>query len=193
MTHVGNGSSLTSSKGFAFVGEASAEAGLERGYPPSTVPSAGRSPLMTWITRKRLASSVGTASTASGAETSRCAVDGWPHPMQRGHAAAPTHFKSNTATSKCRVIARIPALSSVSQLPRPSPLQLLCYRLQVLLYLLQALLCRIFQFGTNLSRHLHEHPPPQRFAHLLELRLLLCVKQRLDRLVYGDADVPQLL
>src|SRR5271165_6685038 len=125
MTHVGNGSSLTSSKGFAFVGAASAEGGPERGYPPSIVPSAGRSPLMTWITRKRLASSVGTASTARGAETSRCAVDGWPHPMQRGHAAAPPHFNSNAATSKCRVIARIMGAPSTppptSVLSSPSP------------------------------------------------------------------------
>src|SRR4029453_8866275 len=116
--------------------------------------------------RKRPASSVGTASTACRVKTSCCAFDGWPHPMQRGHAAASTHFNSNAAASKCRVTACIVALLSA---PEPSPLHLLSYRLQVLLHFLRALLRRVFQFGAYLFGDLHEHPPPQRFAHFLEL------------------------
>ena len=148
----------------------------------------GRSPLMTRITRKRPASAVGTASTACGVATSRCAVVGWPHPIQSGHAKAPTPFKSSAAATRCCVVAHMPARLLTLQ---PRFLQLLFYLLQVLLHSVRALLGVPFQLGADPARDLLEHAHAHRFAQRFELRLLVCIEQRVNLLVKGHADLPQ--
>src|SRR5262245_1360252 len=70
--------------------------------------------------------------------------------------------------------------------PQPHPLRLVLQRLEIPLY------CR-FHLASRLARHFVEHSAPHPFAQGLELRLLFRVEQRLDLLVEGDADLPQLL
>src|SRR5215467_12391773 len=81
--------------------------GPEREYPPSMVPLGGRLPLITPVTRKRLASRVGIASTTSGAVTNSCALDGWPAPRQIGHATASALAHNSAATNTLPVKSRI--------------------------------------------------------------------------------------
>src|SRR4030095_9627255 len=111
----------------------------------------------------------------------------------RGKSDTPMPLGRSTAARRPASVVSWPASWLWRRRPEQSTLHLLFYRLQVLLRLLQFQLSRIFQFGTDLSRHLHEHPPPQRYAHFLKLRLLLRIEQWLDLLVNGDADAPQLL
>src|SRR5215475_9156707 len=94
-----------------------------------------------------------------------------------------------TAPQRTRSRSRAAAVQSgaSSALP-PQP-----HRLRVLLQRLEVPRCRPFQLGSRLARHLVEHPAPHPFAHGLELRLLFRVEQRLDLLVEGDTDLPQLL
>ena len=122
MTHVGNGSSRTSSSGLAFGGVGVRRAGPKRGYPPSTMPPAGRSPLMTWITRNRPASAVGTASTACGVATSCCALVGWPAPRQRGHAAAAALMQQQHRGQQMPCHCRPPSHAELLARQAPGPI-----------------------------------------------------------------------
>src|SRR5262245_1360246 len=94
--------------------------GPERGYPPSMVPLGGRLPLITPVTRKRLASRVGIASTTSGAVTNSCALDGWPAPRQIGHATTSALAHNSAATNTLSVKSRLRQSVSTGRDPPPT-------------------------------------------------------------------------
>ena len=122
-TQAGNGSVRTSSSGLPF-GAVAAAAGPFRGYPPSIVLLEGGSPRTTSMTRNRLASAVGTASTACSAEARSCALVAWPAPRQMGHAAAVALTHSSATASHSFVALRVGSPDGPRLADRPAQLLL---------------------------------------------------------------------